>query len=149
MIISLPEPADNWNEIESNYNNSSFDMLGIPGQREVFALEPEELLRVLNATLELINANKKHEVFYEQLANARSGVLTTIRSLFIKLVQSKTRVSFKDSVAMPLFLKTSIATKVYLVAAMDIQDHNARVIANVLAFAEKNMKLYRKKKDQE
>lgn len=148
-LVNLPNYADNWPELESNYNAASFTLVGNGEGRDHLAKDPDELMAILRACESLVAANENHVVFYEELANARAGVTNTVRSLFIQLVQSKTRISFKDSVALPLFLKTSIATKVYLVAAMDIQDHNSRVIANVLAFAEKNMKLYRKPEQKE
>lgn len=143
-IANLPDASDNWNQIEKNYNAAGFSLIGTGMYLELKPMSPLELAKVTVAIDYLIESNKKHQLFYEELAKARTGVLTSVRSLFIQLVRSQTRISFKDSVALPLFLKTSIATKVYLVAAMDIQDHNAKVIANALAYVEQVSKLYRK-----
>jgi hypothetical protein len=62
----------------------------------------------------------------------------------MKLAQSATRVYLNDSGAIPLYLKSSFVTKVYLVGAMDLHDHNARVIANGIAYAAAALKSYQR-----
>ena len=146
-IAYLPDTADNWNSVEKNYNAAKFELRIRPEVttgEDVAPLSPKELVNFVSALDDLIEANKKHQLFYEELEKARSGVLTSVKALFVQLVRSQTRISFKDSVALPLFLKTSLATKVYLVAAMDIQDHNAKVIANALVYVDRVMKIYQK-----
>lgn len=141
-VANFPKEADNWNQIEKNYNAAGFSLIGSGATLSLAPCQPKQLVDIMSAIDYMIESNKKHQLFYEELASARSGVLTAVRALFVQLVQSQTRVSFKDSVALPLFLKTSIATKVYLVAAMDLQDHNAKVIANALDYVERVKKLY-------
>lgn len=142
-VANLPNPSDNWNQIEKNYNASGFCLIGSGSHLDLKPIGLMELAKVVVAIDYLVESNKKHQLFYEELEKARTGVITSVRSLFVQLVRSQTRISFKDSVALPLFLKSSIATKVYLVAAMDIQDHNAKVAATALAYVEQVRKLYR------
>lgn len=144
-VATLPKEADNWSQIEKNYNSAGFSLIG-SGSGVLSSLDPcspKQLVELMAAIDYMVESNKKHQLFYEELASARTGVFTSVRALFIQLVRSQTRIGFKDSVALPLFLKTSIATKVYLVAAMDLQDHNAKVIANALDYVERVQKLYR------
>jgi hypothetical protein len=84
----------------------------------------------------LIREIEQHKVFYEEIAGRRSGLLTAVKSLFVRLAQETVKVNFKNSTALPLYLKSSLVTKVYLVGAIDLHDHSNRVVANALSFAE-------------
>lgn len=151
-VLYMPNHADDWNTIERNYNAAEFTLIMKPNAHQGESLKPmnpAELSKFLISVNALIESSKRHKLFYDELSKARSGLLTHVKALFVQLVRSQTRVSFKDSVALPLFLKTSLTTKVFLVGAMDIQDHNAKVVMNALTYAERVLKLYRVAEKQE
>lgn len=136
---------DTWDQIEEAYLASKIFLAPSDSVRhvqygEMLSLkETESLLLTVSA---LIGEIEKHKVFYEEIAARRSGLLTTVKSLFIRLAQETVKVNFKNSTVLPLYLKSSFATKVYLVGAIDLHDHSSRVVANALSYVESVLKNY-------
>ena len=135
---------DNWSSVEKAYAGSSISLVPQEIGRvvETKLMTPEELSGFLNNLELLAKASLKHQQFYSEISRSRSGVINSIKQLFIRLLEEEGKVSFKNSVALPLHLKSSFATKVYMTGAMDLHDHTAQVIANGLSYASSMMKLY-------
>ena len=108
-------------------------------------MTPGELVGFLNNLELLAEVSLKHQIFYDEIKRSRSGMVASVKQLFIRLFEEKVKVSFKDSVTLPLYLKSSFATKVYLTGALDIHDHIAQVIANGLSYSSEMLKLYKVK----
>lgn len=138
---------DTWNMVEKAYSASSIYLVpkAVRSVYETPLLSPEALNEFINHLELLVDASIEHQQFYEEIASKRSGVVNTVKQLFVRLCEEKVKVSFKNSVALPLHLKSSFVTKVYMVAAMDLHDHTARVIANGLSYASGMMNLYKAK----
>lgn len=136
---------DTWDQIEEAYKASRVFLEPINSANhfqygELLSLKDVESL--VQAASMLIREIEQHKVFYEEIATRRSGVLTTVKSLFVRLAQETVKVNFKNSTALPLYLKSSFVTKVYLVGAIDLHDHCNRVVANALSFAEAVLSKY-------
>lgn len=142
----VPGIYDTWVTIEKAYNSCSLKLVPLNRARSIKAetrlLTPEELSGFLNSLELLAEVSLKHQQFYKEISQSRSGVINSVKQLFIRLAEEEVKVSFKDSVALPLHLKSSFATKVYMTGAMDLHDHTAQVIANGLSYASSLMKLY-------
>jgi hypothetical protein len=136
---------DTWDQIEEAYKASKIFLEPINSANhfqygELLSLKDVESL--VQATSMLIREIEQHKVFYEEIAGRRSGLLTAVKSLFVRLAQETVKVNFKNSTALPLYLKSSLVTKVYLVGAIDLHDHSNRVVANALSFAEAVLSKY-------
>lgn len=137
---------DTWAGYEKAYGNSMIFMAahGHEGETKAKPMDIAELKEFLN-NLELLTVvSLKHQLFYEEISKSRSGVINSVKQLFVRLAEEKVKVSFKDSVVLPLHLKSGFVSKVYMTGGLDLHDHTARVIANGLTFAAENIKLLRK-----
>lgn len=141
------EDHDTWNNIEKAYSGSRIYLKPRSSKylEEVPLMSPGELVGFLNNLELLAEVSLKHQIFYDEIKRSRSGMVTSVKQLFIRLFEEKAKVSFKDSVTLPLYLKSSFATKVYLTGALDIHDHIAQVIANGLSYSSEMLKLYKVK----
>lgn len=142
----LPEVRfDTWDNVEKAYGASKIFISTLPSHsaQETPIMEIGALGEFINQLELLAEASLKHQSFYEEISQSRSGVINSIKQLFIRLCEEKVKVSFKNSVVLPLHLKSSFVTKVYMTGAMDLHDHTARVIANGLSYADAMLKLYR------
>ncbi len=141
------EDHDTWNNIEKAYSGSRIYLKPRSSKylEEVPLMTPGELVGFLNNLELLAEVSLKHQIFYDEIKRSRSGMVTSVKQLFIRLFEEKAKVSFKDSVTLPLYLKSSFATKVYLTGALDIHDHIAQVIANGLSYSSEMLKLYKVK----
>lgn len=139
-----PNTYDTWGGYEKAYSNSEIFIspLNKGNISTAKALPPAQLMEFLNHLELLADVSLKHQKFYEQISKSRSGIINTVKQLFVRLAEEKVKVSFKDSVALPLHLKSAFASKVYMTGALDLHDHTAQVIANGLTFAAENLKLY-------
>ena len=136
---------DTWDLVEKAYKESNLFLTpaSLQNKNDTPVMEIDALAEFLNNLELLADASLKHQVFYEEIANSRSGVVNSIKRLFVQLCEEKVKVSFKNSVALPLHLKSSFVTKVYMTGALDLHDHAARVIANGLSYVDSMLKLYR------
>lgn len=150
LQMFLPDVLfDSWEVVEKAYGRSKVQLAV---DTKIMALQKEsvptpslsQLLDLLNILELLTDASDDHLRLCDKIARKRGGVLNTVKALFMKLAQSATRVYLNDSGAIPLYLKSSFVTKVYLVGAMDLHDHNARVIANGIAYAAAALKSYQR-----
>ena len=141
------EGHDTWNNIEKAYSGSRIYLKPRSTKylEEVPLMSPGELVGFLNNLELLAEVSLKHQIFYDEIKRSRSGMVTSVKQLFVRLFEEKVKVSFKDSVTLPLYLKSSFATKVYLTGALDIHDHIAQVIANGLSYSSEMLKLYKVK----
>ena len=142
----LPETRfDTWDMVEKAYGSSKIFIGGIPLRmsQETPIMEIGALSEFINQLELLAEASIKHQSFYEEISKNRSGVIVAIKQLFIRLCEEKVKVSFKNSVVLPLYLKSSFVTKVYMTGAMDLHDHTSGVIANGLSYVDAMLKLYR------
>lgn len=140
---------DTWSMVEKAYNGSKLYLVPkqVNSYLETPVMTPDELGIFINNLEFLVDASEQHQKFYEEILNKRSGMINSIKQLFIRLCEEKVKISFKNSVALPLHLKSSFVTKVYMVAAIDLHDHTARVIANGLSYASAMINLYKVKAD--
>ena len=141
------EDHDTWSNIEKAYSGSRIYLKPRSTKylEEVPLMTPGELVGFLNNLELLAEVSLKHQIFYDEIKRSRSGMVTSVKQLFVRLFEEKVKVSFKDSVTLPLYLKSSFATKVYLTGALDIHDHIAQVIANGLSYSSEMLKLYKVK----
>lgn len=138
---------DTWDLVEKAYKSCSVHILQKPygSNAKPPIMNLDELTVFINNLELLAKASLRHQTFYEEIKNSRSGTFNKLKSLFIKLTQESVKVSFKNSVALPLHLKSAFITKVYLTAGMDIHDHTAQVIANGLGYVNEVLKLHEQK----
>lgn len=138
---------DTWDMVEKAYKNCSVHILQKP--YSVTSNPPimnlDELSVFINNLELLAKASLRHQAFYEEIKNSRTGTFNKLKSLFVKLTHETVKVSFKNSVALPLHLKSAFITKIYLTAGMDIHDHTAQVIANGLGYVNEVLKLHEQK----
>lgn len=138
---------DNWNSIEKAYSLSKINLVNLKRaygaeESKTQFLSPEELVSFLNKLELLAKASLKHQASYKDISGKRAGIMNSMKQLFVRLAEEDGKVSFKNSVALPLHLKSGFVTKVYMAGAMDLHDHTAQVIANGLSYASSMMKLY-------
>ena len=149
LQMYLPDAVfDSWAVVEKAYGNARVQLAvnadaSLRPTDEMPVPTLDELSDLLNILELLIAAAEDHLRLCDKIASKRGSVLNTIKALFMQLAQSVTRVYLNDSGAIPLYLKSSFVTKVYLVGAMDLHDHSARVIANGIAYASAALKRYR------
>lgn len=145
LLAKLPDSRfDTWDEVEKAYNNSSVYITLI--KSTAYKSKPMELGDLedfLNNLEILTEASLKRQSFYNEITKCRTGVINSVKQLFVRLCEETVKVSFKNSVALPLHLKSSFVTKVYMTGAMDLHDHTARVIANGLSYVDTMLKVYR------
>lgn len=136
---------DTWNTVEKSYTASNLFVAALNARstQKATPMELGQLGEFLNELELLAEASITHQALYKEIANSRSGVINSVKQLFIRLCEETVKVSFKNSVALPLHLKSNFVTKVYLTGALDLHDHTARVIANGLSYADAMLKLYR------
>lgn len=142
----LPDARyDTWNTVEKAYGASGIFMTAAKSSvsQKPPVMELGALSDFLNKLELLAEASLSHQTLYQEIVKSRSGVFTSIKQLFIRLCEEQVKVSFKNSVALPLHLKSSFVTQVYMTGALDLHDHTARVIANGLSYADTMLKLYR------
>lgn len=149
LVAMLPKQGlDTWENIEKGYKQSRVYLVASGDQGSVSkpkAMSPQELQGFINSLESLIDASTQHQMLYNRILEQRSGVFNDIKALFVKLANDSFKSSFKNSTALPLQLKSTFVTKVYVVGAMDLHDHTARVIANGLSFASSVLKTYKAK----
>lgn len=93
--------------------------------------ELKELSSVLG---KLIDTYATQQTLYDDILKTKPGVTTSIKGHYVNLVNSVNKVRYKDSLVLPMHLKTTFVAKVYLAGAMDIHDYAAKTIANGLSF---------------
>ncbi len=138
---------DTWDLVEKAYKNCSVFILQKPyaNSTKPPIMTLDELSTFINNLELLAKASLRHQAFYEEIKNSRTGTFNKLKSLFVKLSHETVKVSFKNSVALPLHLKSAFITKIYLTAGMDIHDHTAQVIANGLGYVNEVLKLHEQK----
>lgn len=148
LVLDLPKQGlDTWENIEKAYKQARVALVAVESDTNVDkpkVMTPQELQGFINSLESLIGASFHHQKLYETILEQRSGVFNDIKAVFVKLANETFKSSFRNSTALPLQLKSSFVTKVYVVGAMDLHDHTARVIANGLSFASSTLKTYKK-----
>ena len=148
LVLDLPKGGlDTWENIDKAYKQSRVALVAREVNSNVETpkiMSPQELQGFINSLESLLGASFQHQKLYETILAQRSGVFGDIKAVFVKLANETFKSSFRNSTALPLQLKSSFVTKVYVVGAMDLHDHTARVIANGLSFASSTLKTYKK-----
>lgn len=141
----IPEVRfDTWKTAEKAYGASKIYLVASANQFQQKAplMELKQLEEFVIQLDMLADISLRHQKLFLDISQSRSGVVNSVKQLFIKLCEENTKVSFKNSVVLPLHLKSSFVTKVYMTGAMDLHDHTARVIANGLSYCESMTRLY-------
>lgn len=82
----------------------------------------------------------KHKAMYENVVHNKKNLRFDFKRYFLNIINSDSKVSFKDSLLELVYLKSIFIDKVYLTASMDIHDYAARTIVKSLSYINDNMK---------
>ena len=96
----------------------------------------KELLKSLDKVCSLCIS---HQSLYEDIERDKRALKYSFKGYFMKLANSKEKVSLKSSLVQQIHLKTLFTDKVYLVAAMDVHDYAIKVLTAGLSFVKDNI----------
>lgn len=147
-VVEVPsQDISSLEEYEAAYKQSSI-FLAI--DRKTFTpnqdvkVEGFDNVKKLVVMLEgLINSLESQQVLYGELQKLKPSLLLSIKRHVMVLVESNTKIRYKDSLVGPMYLKSLFIAKVYLSGALDIHDYVARTISHGLTLVEDLAKKYR------
>lgn len=107
---------------------------------EVDSLGVYNLLRQAQTTQQLLNCLTKLNERYGALARLQPGLAYSVKKLFVRLADEKTKVRLSGSFIEPMFLRASLASGVMLTGMMDVTNYGNRVAAASIKMIEDHLR---------
>lgn len=147
FILTVPKSGSmNDTEIIDAYNSSSSSLVidsdSYRDVENIDYMEIDQLRKFLNELDSLCDIAISHNSIFNNIIKSKKNLRYGFRRYFTNIINSKNKISLKDSFLELVYLKVMFIDKVYITSMMDINDYTVRVITNSFSYIKDNIKHY-------
>lgn len=102
----------------------------------------DELSEFLNTLEQLCDTCVAHKTYYENILKIKQNLKISYRNYFSNLINSKDKVTAKDSMIEYVYIKSVFVDKVYITAMLALHNYALKVITNGITLAKETVKEY-------